>query len=124
MAGRAGLAGPCDHTARLGLEYETLESSGFERLQYHMKINKENIRAATLRFASREREPHFEYLDPYLKFVPRYEATVASLEHNDYLTHGAVRPALMPRSGRTRSRARRSSYDRMCEHILNFLETT
>ena len=107
-----------------GLEYVTVESSGAESLQYHMRTNKGNNRAATLRFASREREPHFEYLDPYLKFVPRHEAAVASLTHDDYLTHGAIRPALLPEKWPDTKKARRTSYDRMCEHVLYFLDAT
>jgi dienelactone hydrolase len=107
-----------------GLEYDTLESSGVDRLISHMKANKENIRAATLRFASRERHAHFEHLDPYLKYVPRYEATVASLTHNDYLIHGAVRPALLPEKWPDAKKARRTSYDRLCQHTLYFLDAT
>ena len=42
----------------------------------------------------------------YLKFAPRYEATVASLGHNDYLTHGAIRPALMPEKWTDAKKAR------------------
>src|SRR5262249_20988754 len=67
---------------------------------------------------------HFEHLDPYLKFAPRYEATVASLTHNDYLTHGAVRPALLPEKWPDDKKARRVSYDRICEHVLYFLSAT
>src|SRR5262245_55124882 len=72
-----------------GFEYDNL-SGGPELLQLHMKRNANNIRAATLRVASTERQPHFEYLDPYLKYVPRYEASITSMTNNDYLTHGAI----------------------------------
>ncbi len=107
-----------------GLEYTTVESSGVEELQHQMKMNKETIRAASLRFASRERKPRFEHLDPYLKFAPRYEATVASLTHNDYLTQSAIRPALLPEKWPDAKQARRRSYDRVCEHVLHFLDAT
>ena len=107
-----------------GLEYDSLETSGVPPLEAHMKANKDKARAATLRFASKERAPHFEYLDPYLRFAPRYEATVASLAHNDYLTHGAIGPALLPEKRPDPKQARRESYDRVCEHVLNFFDAT
>src|SRR5262249_3668007 len=66
----------------------------------------------------------FENLEPYLQFVPRYEATVSSLTHNDYLSHGAVRPALMPEQWPDAKGARRTSYDRLCQHVLYFLDAT
>jgi hypothetical protein len=107
-----------------GLEYVAIDDTGAEALKYHMRTNKHNIRAASLRFASAERKANFELLDPYLKYAPRYEATVASLSHNDYLTQGAVRAALMPEKGPDAKKARRTGYDRVCEHVLYFLDTT
>ena len=104
-----------------GFEYDSL-SAGPELLQLHMKLNKNNIRAATLRVASTERQPHFEYLDPYLRFVPRYEASITSLKHNDYLTHGAIGPDLLPEKWPDAQKDRRASYDRLSEVILNFLD--
>jgi tetratricopeptide (TPR) repeat protein len=103
-----------------------IDSPGFAKLKTHLQDNKRNLRAPTLRFASRENEPKFATLEPYLKFAPRYEATVASLEHNDYLTHGAIRPALMPDkwADAKKARAVRVSYDRVCEHVLRFLDAT
>jgi predicted dienelactone hydrolase len=106
-----------------GFEYDSL-SAGPELLQLHMKLNKDNIRAATLRVASTERKPHFEYLDPYLTFVPRYEASITSLTHNDYLTHGAIRPDLLPEKWPDAREDRRASYDRLSEVILNFLDAS
>src|SRR4029077_9983805 len=85
---------------------------------------KENIRAPSLRFASKEREAKFDYLEPYLKYTPHYEATVIALKHNDYLTHGALGPALMPEKWPDAKKARRLSYDRVCEHVLYFLGAT
>src|SRR5262249_36612242 len=60
------------------------------------------------------------------KFAPRYEATVASLEHNDYLTHGAIHAALMgtKTADAGKGAALRASYDRVCQHILQFLNAT
>jgi pimeloyl-ACP methyl ester carboxylesterase len=106
-----------------GFEYDSL-ADGPEQLQFHMKLNKNAIRAATLRVASINRKPHFEYLDPYLKFVPRYEASLTSLTHNDYLTHGAIRPALMPGHWPDSTLDRRASYDRLSEVIVNFLDAS
>jgi hypothetical protein len=87
-------------------------------------MNMHAIRAASLRVASRERKANFDFLESYLRLTPRYEATVDSLTHNDYLTHGAIRPSLMPEKWPDPGKARRRSYDRMCEHILNFLGAT
>ena len=106
-----------------GFEYDSV-SAGPELFQLHMKQNKSNIRAATLRVASTERHPHFEYLDPYLKFVPRYEASITSLTHNDYLTHGAIRPDLNPEKWPDAGKDRRASYDRLAEVICNFLDAS
>ncbi len=107
-----------------GLEYDSVETSGVASLQFQMKENKENIRAPSLRFASRERDANFDYLEPYLKYTPHYEATVTALKHNDYLTHGALGPALMPEKWPDAKKARRLSYDRVCEHVLYFLDAT
>src|SRR5262249_16143289 len=92
----------------------------------HLQPNKRNLQAPTLRFASRRNKPRFATLEPYLKFAPRYEATVDSLGHNDYLTHGAIRPALMPDRwpDAKKARALRTSYDRVCEHVLQFFDAT
>ena len=106
-----------------GFEYDSL-SEGPELLQLHMKQNQNNIRATTLRVASTERHPHFEYLDPYLKYVPRYEASITSLTHNDYLTHGAIRPELLPEKWPDAQKERRASYDRLAEVIFNFLDAS
>ena len=107
-----------------GLEYGSVEDSGVESLQQQMKRNRNNIRAASLRFASRERKADFSYLEPFLKFGPGYGATVDGLTHNDYLTHGAIRPALLPEKSPDLSTTRRTSYDRICNHVLYFLDAT
>lgn len=106
-----------------GFEYDSL-SEGPEFLRLLMKMNKNNIRAATLRIASTERHPHFEYLDSYFTLVPRYEASITSLKHNDYLTHGAIGPDLLPGTWPDSGKERRASYDRLSELVLNFLDAT
>jgi dienelactone hydrolase len=107
-----------------GFEYGAVEDCGAEPLVFHMRTNKVNIRAAALRFASVERKANFDFLEPHLKYAPRYEAAVASLNHNDYLTHGAIRPALLPEKWPDPKGARRTSYDRLCRHVLLFFDAT
>jgi hypothetical protein len=107
-----------------GFEHVSIEECGAEMLTSHMKTNKGNIRAAALRFASTERKPNFELLEPHLKFAPRYEASVAGLTHNDYVMHGAIRPALLPEKWPDPKGTRRTSYDRLCRHILHFFDAT
>jgi hypothetical protein len=107
-----------------GFEYVSVEDCGAEPLIFHMKTSKGNIRAASLRCASTERKPNFELLQPHLKYAPQYHAAVASLTHNDYLTHGAIGPALLPEKWPDLKGARRTSYDRLCRHILLFFDAT
>jgi hypothetical protein len=107
-----------------GLEYISIEDTGAEPLISHMRTNKNNIRAESLRFASTERTPNFDFLAPHLKYSPQYQVAVASLTHNDYLTHGAIGPALLPEKWPDPKGARRTSYDRICRHILLFYDAT
>src|SRR5262249_32572538 len=46
------------------------------------------------------------------------------LTHNDYLTHGAIGPALLPDKWPDEKKARRTSYDRLCRHVLLFFDAT
>jgi Tetratricopeptide repeat len=107
-----------------GFEYVAVEDTGFEPLMFHMRTNKGNIRAAALRFASTARKPNFDFLAPHLKYAPDYQIAVASLTHNDYLTHGAIGPALLPEKWPDPKGARRTSYDRLCRHVLLFFDAT
>jgi tetratricopeptide (TPR) repeat protein len=106
------------------VEYVDIDYPGFAKLKAHFQDRKRNLRAAILRFASRENKPKFATLERYLKFAPRYEARVAGLDHNDYLTHGAIRPPLMPDRwpDAKKARALRLSYDRVCAHVFQFLD--
>jgi tetratricopeptide (TPR) repeat protein len=108
------------------VEYAGIDQPGFAKLKTHLQNNRLNLQAPTLRFASRSGQPKFDCLEHYLKFAPRYEATVDSLEHNDYVTHGAIRPSLVPDQwpDAKKARAVRVSYDRVCEHVLQFLDAT
>jgi tetratricopeptide (TPR) repeat protein len=76
--------------------------------------------APVLLFASRSGRPRFDTFDAYLRFAPRYEATVDNLEHNDYISHGVVGKTL--RLGAEKAAGVRRSYDRVCLHVLHFLD--
>ena len=98
-----------------GFEHAAVEDTGSEVLICHMKANKGNIRAASLRFAGRPTlTTNFNLLEPYLKYAPSYGVAVTGLTHNDYVMHGALRPALMPEKWPDPKGARRTSYDRLC----------
>lgn len=105
-----------------GLEYVTLDHPGIEKLKAQLRAGRVNLRAATLRFASQSKTTEFAHLQPYLRYGPAYSAAVASLDHNDYLTHGAVRPALL--ADADKAKAVRLGYDRVCEHVRRFLDAT
>src|SRR5262249_12501680 len=108
-----------------GFEYGAIEDTGAEPLILHMKTNKGNIRAAALRFSGRPTlTNNFAFLEPYLKYAPDYRAEVSGLTHNDYLTHGAIGPALLPEKWPDAKGARRTSYDRLCRHVLRFFDAT
>lgn len=108
-----------------GFEYGSVEDTGAEPLILHMKTNKGNIRAAALRFAGRPTlTTNFEFLEPYLQYAPRYGVAVAGLTHNDYLTHGAIGPALLPEKWPDPKGVRRTGYDRSCRHVLLFFDAT
>jgi hypothetical protein len=107
-----------------GFEYISVEDCTIEPLMFHMRTNKGNIRAASLRFASVERKANFDFLEPHLKYATQYRAAVASLTHNDYLMHGAIRPALLPEKWPDEKKARRTNYDRLCRHVLLFFDAT
>jgi hypothetical protein len=49
---------------------------------------------------------------------------VSGLTHNDYLTHGAIGPALLPEKWPDPKGVRRTNYDRICRHILLFFDAT
>src|SRR5262245_29188705 len=108
-----------------GFEYGSVEDTGIEPLMFHIRTNKGNIRAAALRFAGRPGlKVNFDFLEPHLKYAPDYQAAVVGLTHNDYLTHGAIGPALLPEKWPDPKGARRTSYDRLCRHVLLFFDAT
>lgn len=107
-----------------GLEYDSIETSGVESLQHQMKTNPNNIKASSLRVASPERNADFTLIDSYLRFTNRYFATATGLTHNDFLTHGAIRPSLLPTKWPDATGKRRTSYDQICAHVLRFFDAT
>ena len=47
-------------------------------------------RCPSLMFADSRRQPRFEVFDPYLAYAARYEVTVDGMEHNDFVSQGAI----------------------------------
>jgi dienelactone hydrolase len=101
------------------VEYGTLDWPGFAPLKVHLTRGWKGT-APVLLFASSEKSPRFDSFDSYLRFAPRYEASVASLEHQDYISHGVVGKTL--RLERVQADAVRRSYDRVCLHTWKFLD--
>jgi tetratricopeptide (TPR) repeat protein len=101
------------------VEYGTLEWPGFAPLKLQLTQGR-NGAAPVLLFASRSGNPRFDTFDTYLRFASRYEATVDSLEHQDYISHGAVGKTL--RLEPAKAGAVRRSYDRVCITVFNFLD--
>jgi dienelactone hydrolase len=112
---------PLDAVAALDttVEYGTLDWPGFAPLKLQLTQGR-NGTAPVLLFASRGGNPRFDTFDTYLRFAPRYEATVDFLEHHDYISHGAIGKTL--RLDRARGEAVRRSYDRVCVHLWKFLD--
>ena len=100
------------------VEYGGLEWPGFAPLKFQLETARRSSTPALL-FAARRRHPQFEIFDRYLRFAPRYEATVDYLDHNDYILHGVLGKTL--RLDRRQVEPARRSYDRVCEHVLLFL---
>jgi hypothetical protein len=108
-----------------GFEYGSVEDSGYEPLITHMKTYKGTIRAPSMRFSGRAMlKTNFDFLDPHLKFAPSYGVAVTGLTHNDYVMHGALRPALMPEKWPDPKGTLRTGYDRLCRHIMLFFDAT
>ena len=63
-------------------------------------------------FADSRRQPRFEVFDPYLAFAARYEVTVDGMEHNDFVSQGAI----------GKNDAVHRNYEAICVVILRFLD--
>jgi dienelactone hydrolase len=101
------------------VEYGTLDWPGFAPLKLQLTQGR-NGTAPVLLFASRSGDPKFDTFDDYLRYAAHYEATVDYLEHQDYISHGAVGKTL--RLDADRAAAVRRSYDRVCLHVWKFLD--
>jgi tetratricopeptide (TPR) repeat protein len=91
--------------------YAGFDAPEFARIKAALERNVESA-APVMLFAARDRHPKFEGFDAYLKFAPRYEAAAPSLEHNAFVSQGAL-------GG---DQATRRSYEAICAFILNFLD--
>ena len=65
-------------------------------------------------------KPRFSAFNEYLRFAPRYEAEVAELKHDDFLTHGFLSRAL---TGSRGSQRIRRSYEAVCRTVKLFLDS-
>jgi tetratricopeptide (TPR) repeat protein len=70
-----------------------------------------NSTVPVVMFGDRRRNPRFASFEAYLKFAAHYEASVDGLEHNDFVSQGAI----------GKSDAVRRNYEAVCEVILGFL---
>ena len=71
-----------------------------------------NSAAPVLMFADSRRQPRFEVFDPYLAFAARYEVTVDGMEHNAFVSQGAIR----------KDDAVHRNYEAICLVISRFLD--
>lgn len=134
LAWRSEANSPVDAVVALDstVEYTTPGefAQGFQPLKAlldaNTKANRSALAVPILRFASQEGKPNFEILGAYMKFTPRYEVVTTALEHNDYLTHCAVKHALLPEppDGAPHGDTRRAGYYRVCRTVHAFLDAT
>jgi dienelactone hydrolase len=91
--------------------YAGLDAPQFARTKAAVERNPRSA-VPVLFFADRDRHPHFETFDPYLKFAPHYEATTPALDHNAFVAQGVI----------GKDEGSRRSYEAVCAAILKFLE--
>jgi dienelactone hydrolase len=91
------------------VEYHPLDD--FANFKAALERNR-NSTVPVVMFADRRRNPRFESFDAYLQFAARYEAGVDGMDHNDFVSQGAV----------GKSDAVRRNYEAICEVILRFLD--
>ena len=91
------------------VEYSPLEEHGVFKAS--LERNR-NSAVPVMMFADGRRTPHFDVFDGYLGFAPRYELTVDGMEHNDFVSQGAVR----------KDDPVRRKYEAMCVAIGVFLD--
>ncbi len=110
---RAQPGSPLDAVVFLdsALEYTGFDAPQFAKLKAAVERNPKSSTPILL-FADRERHPKFESFDPYLKFAPRYEVGTAALEHNAFVSQGAV----------VKEDDVRRRYEAVCDLALKFLD--
>ena len=110
---RAQPGSPLDAVVFLdsALEYAGFDAPQFARLKAAVERNPKSSTPILL-FADRERHPKFESFDPYLKFAPRYEVGTPALEHNSFVSQGAI----------VKEDDVRRRYEAVCDLALKFLD--
>lgn len=93
------------------LEYAGFDAPQFARIKAAVEGNPDSP-APIIFFADRERHPKFDTFDPYVKFAPHFDAGTPSLDHNAFVSQGAV----------VRDDAVRHSYEAVCTVTLKFLD--
>ena len=111
MAWRALPNSPHDAAVFLDSTVEYRPIDQFADLKAALERSRESACPVAL-FADRRRRPHFETFDRYLRFAPRYEATVDGLDHNDFVSQGAI----------GKDDSVHAKYQALCEAILRFLD--
>lgn len=110
---RAQPGSPLDAVVFLdsALEYAGFDAPQFTRLKAAVERNPKSSTPILL-FADRSRHPRFETFDPYLKFAPRYDAGTPPLEHNAFVSQGAI----------VKDDEVRRRYEAVCDLALKFLD--
>jgi len=90
LAWRARPNSPLDAVVSLDstVEYHPLDDT--PTFKAALEPNRDSA-VPVLMFADSRRQPRFEVFDPYLAFAARYEVTVDGMEHNDFVSQGAIR---------------------------------
>lgn len=91
------------------VEYRPLDE--FAGLKAALEQNRSST-VPVVMFADSRRQPRFEVFDPYLRFAARYEVGVDGMEHNEFVSQGAV----------GKSDGVRRNYEAICLTILRFLD--
>ena len=91
------------------VEYRPLDE--FATFKAALEQNR-NSTVPVVMFADSRRQPHFEGFDPYLAYAARYEAGVDGMEHNDFVSQGAI----------GKNDAVHRNYEAICALILRFLD--
>jgi hypothetical protein len=96
------------------IEYAPMDHPGLARLRERM-VGADRATAPLLVFTSARLSAHYDYYEPVTR-ADRYFLTLAGVEHNDFLTHGAF-------GGEWRGEAAiRVAYDALCRSVRGFLD--